>query len=116
MVATYTIIVGGVMRSSVSIFALCSAFLAAAPSSAQDKLGVPACDEFLAKYEVCMKDKADKAPAEQRQAALNVVVQLRGMLKQLIDGNPGEKSQVEVACQQVITTLKASPLAQGCTF
>jgi hypothetical protein len=114
MIPTLAIVVGGVMRSAVSILALCSAFLVAVPSTAQDKVGVPACDEFLSKYESCVKDKA---PAEQREAALGVVVQMRAGFKQVIDSNPGAKAQIEAQCQQIITTLKASlPPSYGCTF
>jgi Spy/CpxP family protein refolding chaperone len=95
-------------------FAAAAAFVAAvavAPARAQE-LGVPACDEFLKKYEACLA----KQPEAVRTQGAGAVKQIRQMWGQ-IAANPQTKPQLEPMCKQTIEQAKpqlnAAPLNCG---
>jgi uncharacterized protein YecT (DUF1311 family) len=80
-------------------------------ASAQS-LGVPACDEFIVKFETCVK----KQPEAQSAALNQAVTQMRTSWKSLAD-NPQTKPALEQACKQVTEAMKpqlnAAPYSCG---
>lgn len=102
------------MRPLTAVVVLSLAVLAAAPARAQDMVGIAACDEFLAKYETCAKDKM---PAAQRGAILDSITAMRSSWKQIITSSPQSKGDLEATCRQTMDSMKASLSASyGCSF
>jgi hypothetical protein len=78
-------------------------------SSAGDKIGVPECDDFIAKYEAC----ADKVPDAARAQYKDALAQWRKSWKQLA-ANPATKGTLAAACKQAADASAASWKAYGC--
>jgi hypothetical protein len=86
----------------VAVFAaLLVAVFVGAVAQAQDKVGVEVCDNFLDKYQACIKDKG----GDQRPQLEQMVGQLRTQWKQLAD-NPQTRGALEQACKTTIDTVK----------
>jgi acetamidase/formamidase len=79
---------------------------------AQDKVGVPLCDEFLAKYEACI---TSKAPAEAQVQMKQMIGTMRTAWKSMAD-NPQTKPQVETVCKQSTDAIKQQSAALGCQW
>ena len=77
--------------------------VAAAPTFAQDKVGIEVCDTFLDKYSTCVKDKA----GDQRPQLEQMISQLRTQWKQMA-ADPQTKTSLETACKQSIEAVKPS--------
>lgn len=77
-----------------------------------EAIGVPECDEYLTKYEKCVKDKVPEASRAQMEATLK---QTRETYKKLAD-NPVTKAGLPASCKQAMEALKTSMSAFGCTF
>jgi hypothetical protein len=81
-------------------------------SASAQSLGVPACDEFIVKFETCVK----KQPEAQSAALNQAVTQMRTSWKTLAD-NPQTKPALEQACKQVTEAMKpqlnAAPYSCG---
>jgi len=81
-------------------------------ASAGDKVGVPECDEFLAKYEACVSGKVPELARAQYQSTLK---QLRESWKKLAE-NPQTKGTLAAACKQSKEQTEAALKTYGCTW
>jgi hypothetical protein len=77
-----------------------------------DAIGVPECDEYLTKYEKCVKDKVPEAARGQMETAMK---QTRDSWKKLAE-NPATKAGLAQGCKQALETAKTSMGAYGCTW
>lgn len=80
--------------------------------AAGDTIGVPDCDNFLAKYEACVTDKVPAANRDQFRATLT---QWRSSWKQLA-ANPQGRPVLEAACKSAMEQARTSMKAYNCTF
>jgi hypothetical protein len=83
-----------------------------AAAASGDQIGVPACDEFLKKYEDCV---TEKVPQAQREALKAGMKQWRDAWKQAA-ATPVGKAGLEAACKQQLEASKQSMSAWGCDF
>jgi len=82
----------------------------ASTAPAGDKIGIPECDDYLAKYEAC----AGKVPEAGRAAYKSAMDQTRASWKKLAD-NPQTKASLAAACKQATEQQSAAWKAYGCT-
>ncbi len=85
---------------------------AASTASAGEKIGVAECDEFIAKYEACVKDKV---PANMQATFNTSLAQWRSSWKKLAD-NPATKGTLASVCKTSLDQAKASLSSYGCTW
>src|SRR5258706_8225544 len=78
-------------------------------ASSGDKIGVPECDEYIAKYEAC----AGKVPEAGRAAYNSALEQARASWKKLAE-NPATKSSLAAACRQATEAQAAAWKTYGC--
>jgi hypothetical protein len=78
-------------------------------SSAGDKIGVPECDEYIAKYEAC----TGKVPEAGRAAYKSGLETMRASWKKLAE-NPATKSSLAAACKQATASQAAAWKGYGC--
>ena len=76
----------------------------ALPAFAQDKVGIPICDEFLEKYGTCAKTLQ---PA-QRDPIVASIDQMRTSWKQVMSSSPQSKDGLETSCKNTFDSIKAS--------
>ncbi len=81
-------------------------------SSTGDKIGVPECDDFIAKYESCVSTKVPEVARAQYKSA---VEQWRASWKKLAD-NPQTKGSLAAACKQAAEQQNAALKSFGCSF
>ena len=81
-----------------------------APSG--DKIGIPDCDDFLAKYESCVSGKVPEAARAQYLAGIK---QWRDSWKKLAE-NPQTKGTLAAACKQSREQTEASMKSFGCAW
>jgi len=81
-------------------------------ASAGDKIGVPECDDFIAKYESCVTGKVPEMARAQYQSA---VKQWKESWKKLAE-NPQTKGTLAAACKQAREQQEAALKSFGCTF
>ena len=81
-------------------------------TSAGDKIGVPECDDFIAKYEACI---SGKVPEMARAPYQTAVKQWKESWKKLAE-NPQTKGTVAAACKQAAAQQAAALKNFGCTF
>jgi len=81
-------------------------------TSTGDKIGIPECDDFIAKYEACVSGKVPEAARASYQTALK---QWRESWKKLAD-NPQTKGTLAAACKQAKEQQEAALKAYGCTW
>ncbi len=81
-------------------------------ASAGEKIGVPECDDFLAKYQACV---TGKVPEAGRSAFNSSMKQWRDSWKKLAE-NPTTKGTLAAACKQSAEQAKTSMKAYGCEF
>ncbi|HMH43748.1 MAG TPA: hypothetical protein VK557_09715 [Pyrinomonadaceae bacterium] len=79
-----------------------------APSG--DKIGIPECDDYIAKYEAC----TSKVPEAGRATYKNSLDQVRASWKKLA-ADPATRSSLAAACKQATETAAASWKMYGCT-
>lgn len=79
---------------------------------AAEPIGVPACDDFLAKYEACLRDKA---PAAQQAAFKGQIEQIRTSWTTLAK-DPQTKPALESSCKTSSEQMKAAVASYGCKF
>ncbi|HLL28133.1 MAG TPA: hypothetical protein VKT73_10885 [Xanthobacteraceae bacterium] len=89
---------------------LAAALIATAATAAD--IGIPACDDFLAKYEVCV---SGKIPAAQQATFKAQLDQLRASWTTLAQ-NPNTRPTLEAACKQTADQMKAAMTPYGCSF
>ena len=85
---------------------------AASTASAADKIGVPECDDYLAKYESCVNDKVPAAARAQYESTL---AQTRKSWRDLA-ANPQTKASLAQACKSATEAARASMKTMGCEF
>jgi hypothetical protein len=78
-------------------------------STNDEKIGVPECDEFIAKYEACTSKVPEIARAQYKSA----VEQWRSSWKKLA-ANPATKGTLAAACKQAAEQQAAAWKAYGC--
>lgn len=83
-----------------------------ASTSGGEKIGVAECDDFLAKYESCVKDKVPETAREQFNTSMKT---WRDSWHKLA-ANPQTKGTLAAACKQAADQAKTSMKAYNCTF
>jgi hypothetical protein len=78
-------------------------------STSGASIGVPECDDFLAKYDSC----AGKVPEMVRAQYENAGKQMRDQWKKLAD-NPQTKGSLAAACKQAVEQQAAAWKMYGC--
>ncbi|HEY6046520.1 MAG TPA: hypothetical protein VIU65_07955 [Pyrinomonadaceae bacterium] len=81
-------------------------------ASSSDKIGVPECDDFIAKYESCVSSKVPEMARAQYKSAVD---QWRASWKKMAD-NPATKGSLAAACKQAADQQTAALKSFGCTF
>jgi hypothetical protein len=81
-------------------------------ASSGDQIGVPECDDFIAKYESCVNGKVPEMARAQYQSGLK---QWKESWKKLAD-NPQTKGTLAAACKQAKEQQEAALKSFGCTF
>lgn len=80
--------------------------------NAEEKIGVPECDEYIAKYEACI---TSKAPADQRDALIVSMEEMRKGWKNAAT-NPKAKAALAGGCKVALNTAKTSMAAFSCDW
>jgi len=75
-----------------------------------DKVGIPECDDYIAKYEAC----TPKVPEAGRAAYKNSLDQVRASWKKLA-ADPATRGSLAAACKQATETAAASWKMYGCS-
>ncbi|HEX8891498.1 MAG TPA: hypothetical protein VF779_20285 [Pyrinomonadaceae bacterium] len=81
-------------------------------TAAGEKVGVPECDDYLAKYEACLTGKVPEAARAQFNSALE---QTRKSWRQLAE-NPQTKASLASACKMATDQAKTAMKAYNCEF
>jgi hypothetical protein len=81
-------------------------------AAAGDKIGVAECDEYLTKYEKCLKDKV---PAMARGSLEQGMEQMRDAWKQAAQ-NEAAKAGLATGCKQALESAKATMGSYGCQW
>ncbi len=81
-------------------------------ASTGEKIGVPECDDFIAKYDACVSSKVPEAARAQYKSAVD---QWRSSWKKLAD-NPATKGSLAAACKQAAAQQEAALKSYGCTW
>jgi hypothetical protein len=79
---------------------------------AGEKIGVPECDDFIAKYDACVSSKVPEAARAQLKSA---EAEWRKSWKKLAE-NPQTKSSLAAACKQAAEQQAAAVKMYGCTW
>jgi hypothetical protein len=77
-----------------------------------DKIGVPECDDFIAKYDECVSNKVPEMARAQYKSAIE---QWRASWKKLAE-NPQTKGTLASACKQAAAQQNAALKSFGCSF
>jgi len=94
-------------------FALFAGFgLATMTMASAQQVGVPVCDDFLAKYEACV---TTRIPAAQQPAFKTSLDQTRKAWSDAAK-NPTAKAALESSCKQTADQLKQTLAAYNCSF
>jgi len=80
--------------------------------SSGDSIGVPACDEYLTKYEKCISSKVPEAGRAQMKASMDT---MRKSWKQAAS-TPAGKAGLEAGCKQALEAAKQATAAYGCEW
>ena len=81
-------------------------------ASTGDKIGIPECDDFIAKYEACVTSKVPEMARAQYQSALK---QWKESWKKQAE-NPQTKGALAAACKQSAETQSAAMKTFGCAW
>ena len=81
----------------------------AAASTSSDKVGVPECDDFIAKYESCTSKVPEMVRAQYESAGK----QMRDQWKKLAE-NPQTKATLAAACKQAVEQQASAWKMYGC--
>ena len=81
-------------------------------STSGDKIGIPECDDFLAKYEACV---TGKVPEQARAAYQTGLKQWKDSWKQLA-ANPQTKGTLVATCKQAREQQETALKSYGCTW
>ncbi len=83
-----------------------------ATTASAEKIGVPECDDFLAKYESCVSGHVPEAARAQFKTSLE---QWRSSWHKLA-ANPQTKTTLAAACKTAADQAKTSMKSYNCTF
>ena len=81
-------------------------------ASAGEKIGIPECDDFLAKYEACVTGKVPEVARAQYQAGIK---QWRESWKKMAE-NPQTKGTLAAACKQARAQQEAALKTYNCAW
>lgn len=81
-------------------------------ASSGESTGVPECDEYLNKYEACLKEKV---PAVARPALEDAMKKNRETYKSLA-ASPATKAALPNTCKQALEATKTAMASYGCTW
>ena len=84
----------------------------ATTAPAGEKIGVPECDDFIAKYDACVSSKVPEAARAQYKSA---IAQWRASWKKLAE-NPATKGTLAAACKQAREQQEAALKSYGCSW
>lgn len=84
----------------------------AATNSTGDKIGVPECDDFIAKYEACVSGKVPEMVRAQYESSLK---QMKESWKKMAE-NPQTRGTLVAACKQAADQQAAALKSFGCSF
>lgn len=84
----------------------------ASTAGAGDKIGVPECDDYIAKYEACVSGKVPAAARAQYESSL---AQMRKSWRDLA-ANPQTRGGLAQACKTATETARQSMKPMGCEF
>lgn len=93
-------------------FAVAGLMLLMSGAANAQAVGVPACDDFLTKYDTCV---STKVPGAQQATFKAQVDQMRKSWSDLAK-NASTKPTLEASCKQSADAMKASMQAYGCSF
>ena len=85
---------------------------AAAAANAGDKIGVPECDDFIAKYDECV---SNKVPEMVRAQYKDGIARWRTEWKRLAS-DPATRAQLATTCKQIAEQQNAALKSFGCSF
>jgi hypothetical protein len=83
-----------------------------ASTSAGDKIGVPECDDYIAKYESCVRSKVPETMRATLESSLKTA---RENWKKAAE-NAATRGTLAAACKQANDAAAASMKAYGCNF
>ena len=81
-------------------------------ASSGEKIGVPECDDFIAKYDACV---SSKVPEAQRAQYKSTIDQWRSSWKKLAE-NPATKGTLAAACKQAAAQQETALKSYGCKW
>jgi hypothetical protein len=81
-------------------------------TTAGDKIGVPECDDFIAKYDACVSSKVPEAARAQYKSAIE---QWRASWKKLAE-NPATKGTLAAACKSAAEQQATALKSYGCSW
>lgn len=81
-------------------------------TAAGDKVGVPECDDYLAKYDACVSGKVPEAARAQYKSSID---QMRASWKKAAE-NPATKGTLAAACKTASEQSAAAMKSFGCTW
>ena len=84
----------------------------ATPAMAAEKIGVPECDDFIAKYETCVTAHVPEAARAQYKTSIE---QWRSSWHKLA-ANPQTKTTLAAACKTAAEQARTSMKTYNCTF
>jgi hypothetical protein len=100
------------IRSKTFLLAAFASLGGASVALAQETTGVPICDEFIAKYEACVKTKV---PAASQKQMSDAIAQMRTQYKTMA-ANEQSKAQMPAICKQSMDATKQQMQAMGCAW
>src|SRR2546426_9123172 len=80
-------------------------------ASSGEKIGVPECDDFIAKYDACLSKVPEVARAQYKNALAQWREQWRGLAQ-----NPQTKATLVSVCKQAAEQQAAALKSYGCGF
>lgn len=81
-------------------------------ASSDDKIGVPECDDFIAKYDACV---SNKVPEMVRAQYKDAIARWRTEWKKLAN-DPATRAQLATTCKQAAEQQSAALKSFGCSF
>ena len=81
-------------------------------STTGDNIGVPECDDFIAKYDACV---SNKVPEMVRAQYKDAIARWRSDWRRMAN-DPNTRGQLAAACKQAAEQQSAALKSFGCTF
>jgi hypothetical protein len=77
------------------------------------KIGVPECDDFVAKYEACI---TDHVPADKQRQFKENIDGFRRAWRQQLAANPDTRTALPAACKRHLEQARIAMSQFGCEF